>query len=155
MAWNEPPRLIGLVPAENTMTSAPCSAAATAQHRPAAPEPTTTISWVLVSAIWSSATGSGGTMNDQVPFSRVSRVMMVPEVDAGAASASVSAGAASSARALTAPPATAAATPAPARKFLRLMSLLMVGLHFRTARRGAAAPWVSGDAPLHRLWQPL
>ncbi|CAK7015099.1 MAG: hypothetical protein MEEGG_01644 [Eggerthella lenta] len=60
MAWFEPPRLMGLLLAENTMTSAPCSAADTAVHNPAMPAPTTTMSCVMVSAMSASATGSGG-----------------------------------------------------------------------------------------------
>ena len=46
MAWFEPPRLMAREEAENKMTSAPFSAAATAQHTPAMPAPTITMSWV-------------------------------------------------------------------------------------------------------------
>ena len=51
---------MGLLLAENTMTSAPCSAADTAVHSPAMPAPTTTMSCVYVSTMSESATGSGG-----------------------------------------------------------------------------------------------
>ena len=48
MAWFEPPRLIAVEDAVTTMTSAPFSAAATAQHMPAMPAPTITMSCVFV-----------------------------------------------------------------------------------------------------------
>ena len=60
MAWFDPPREMGFELAENTMTSAPCSAAETAVHSPAMPAPTMTMSCVYVSAMSASATGSGG-----------------------------------------------------------------------------------------------
>ncbi len=142
MAWFEPPRLMAREEAVTTMTSAPFSAAATAQQTPAMPAPRITMSWVMVSEIWSSGMGSGAISKDHLVSAYLAAVMV-----------SSAAGAASEATAVLAMPATAvaaAATPAPSRNCLRLSSIFvpLFSVEHGNCTRGLCCHAACG--PVHR-----
>ena len=119
---------MGLLDAENTITSAPFSAAAHAVHKPAMPAPTITISCVIVSAISSSETGSGAI--SKLHFISAYDSAVIADAAESLAVSPEPCGAHEARAALA--PAMAPPAKAPLRKFLRVSSISIPSLESDT-----------------------